>query len=72
MRRRLDASGVGDAQVRMNVLMFAQDQYFRELLMTMELVSAYSGTVKPPPQPLHSRLLHILPSVVKSCRLVGE
>jgi hypothetical protein len=39
MRGNLDGSGVGDVQDRMGVLMFAQDQYFREFLDMMGLVT---------------------------------
>jgi hypothetical protein len=42
VRGHLDGSGV---HVRMNILMFAQDQYFRELLVVMGLVSPYQVTV---------------------------
>ena len=50
MKGHLDRSGVGDFQVHMNrdVLMFARDQHFRELLhllVMMELVSTYPVTV---------------------------
>lgn len=45
VRRRLNASGVGDVQVRMSVLMFAQPEYIRELLVAMELITVYPVTV---------------------------
>jgi len=42
MRRHLGYSGVGDVQISIRVLLFAQDPYFREFLVMMEPVSAYS------------------------------
>jgi hypothetical protein len=91
VRGRLDGPGVGDVQVRMSLLIFAQDQYFRELLVVMGLVLPYLVTVSSvawlgfpsvslaPSFLVRSRLtnplsqpLRALPSVVASCRLVGE
>jgi hypothetical protein len=45
VRGHLDGSGVGDIQVRIRILMFAQDQYFRELFVVMGLVSPSQVTV---------------------------
>ena len=39
MMEELNRSGVGDIQVCMRVLMFVRDQYIRELVVMMELVS---------------------------------
>jgi len=46
VKGHLDDSGVGEVQVRMRMLMFAQNQYLWELLVVvMGLVSPYQVTV---------------------------
>ena len=86
MRENLGGQGVGGVQCRMCILMFSQDQYSLELLDAMGLVLLYRGgeswlrflsvslslsfLVSSSSQTSHSRLLHALPSVIESFRLV--